>query len=114
MILKLHTDVQKGFYCTLEHVTPRCKKGRKTDKNAVAACYLCNIRKGSMTGPEWVASERFANLWHQRRAGEGVSGHVASDGRPTWGELQAELDRRIEPDLQYWCAPPGLSQHPVH
>jgi len=34
---------------TFDHVIPRCKGGRTTWENVVAACSSCNLRKGSRT-----------------------------------------------------------------
>jgi 5-methylcytosine-specific restriction endonuclease McrA len=37
---------------TLDHITPRSKRGRSTPENLVTACVNCNTRKGSRTPEE--------------------------------------------------------------
>ncbi len=37
---------------TLDHITPRSKRGRSTPENLVAACKRCNTRKGDRTPEE--------------------------------------------------------------
>lgn len=41
-----------GRATTVDHITPRCRGGRNTWKNTVAACGPCNQRKGDRTPAE--------------------------------------------------------------
>lgn len=50
----LRRDSYKCAYCgrpatTVDHVLPRCKGGKDTWENLVAACFPCNSRKADMT-----------------------------------------------------------------
>ncbi len=42
----------KGDKLTLDHIVPRSRGGKDTWDNLVAACVLCNIRKGNRTPKE--------------------------------------------------------------
>ncbi len=55
----LHRDNRTCQYCgkrsrdlTVDHVVPRCRGGRNTWTNVVAACKRCNARKDSCTPDE--------------------------------------------------------------
>lgn len=50
-------DGRRCGYCgaaasTVDHIQPRCRGGRNTWTNTVAACYGCNQRKGDLTPAE--------------------------------------------------------------
>lgn len=60
----LARDRHSCAYCdatatTIDHVLPRSRGGRNTWQNTVAACELCNQRKGHRTPDEWGHPLRF-------------------------------------------------------
>lgn len=48
MVLEAKHVARKDF-ATKDHVIPRCRGGKTTNENCVAACAGCNIMKGSMS-----------------------------------------------------------------
>ena len=68
---------------TLDHITPRSKRGRSTPENLVAACKRCNTRKGDRTPEE----ARMPLLTTQRELRVGLDMvmlcHYA-ESRPLW------------------------------
>ena len=68
---------------TLDHITPRSKRGRSTPENLVAACKRCNTRKGDRTPEE----ARMPLLTTQRALRVGLDMvmlcHYA-ESRPEW------------------------------
>lgn len=55
-------EVQPSELLTLDHVEPRMRGGDNSSGNLVAACRLCNTRKGSL--PAW---KFLADLPEERR-----------------------------------------------
>jgi 5-methylcytosine-specific restriction endonuclease McrA len=68
---------------TLDHITPRSKRGRSTQENLVTACVRCNTRKGSRTPEE----ARMPLLTSQKALQIGLE-HVLlcyyAESRPEW------------------------------
>jgi 5-methylcytosine-specific restriction endonuclease McrA len=78
-----------GVLCNMEtisidHVIPRCKGGRTTWENVVAACHDCNRKKGDQS----LIQVGMALVRHPKQ--------------PSWRELMGEVDFPMEADwLRY-------------